>query len=128
MNTLAPEFSALMTILRSTGPGDLDAAILKDLRDRRDHPGALPEVVRLLEKIGFEGGIAVQAILHFLATREQLLTRRIEASMKIRHETNRFGVRISANSRVDLTEDLYHLIPLADFIGISILRLVSTQS
>ena len=38
MNTFAPELSALMTILRSDRPGDLDAAIAQVGRDRRDRP------------------------------------------------------------------------------------------
>jgi hypothetical protein len=40
MNTFAPEFSALMIILRVDRPGDLDPAVLQRRRDRCDAPVA----------------------------------------------------------------------------------------
>ena len=54
MNTFAPELSALMIILRSVGPGDLDAAVLQVGGDRRNMPLALADCARLRQEIGSE--------------------------------------------------------------------------
>ena len=46
MKTLAPEFSALMIILRSVGPGDLHAAVQQVGGNRRDLPVRPPDARR----------------------------------------------------------------------------------
>ena len=51
MKTLAPELSALMTILRSTGSGDLDLAIEEIAGRRSDLPVRVPDRARLGEKL-----------------------------------------------------------------------------
>ena len=52
MNIFAPELSALITIFRSTGPGDLDAAVLQLVRNGRDAPVSLAHLLRLREEVG----------------------------------------------------------------------------
>ena len=51
MKTFAPELSALIIILRSTGPGDLDAAVLQIRRRRTHAPVGFPHLFRLLEEV-----------------------------------------------------------------------------
>ena len=70
MNTLAPELSALTIILRSTGPGDLDAAVGDVGGIRRARPVRLADRARLGQEIGQLAGVELRLPLR--AAREQL--------------------------------------------------------
>ena len=88
MKQRAPEFSALMTILRSTGPVISTATVLQVGRDRRDLPVALASLPGLREEVGeLAGG---DSLLPLGARREEPLPLRVEAALKAGDELERF--------------------------------------
>ena len=89
MNTLAPELSALMTILRSTGPGDLDAAIDDVGGNRRAGPVAVADRARLGQEIGQLAGVELGLALR--AAREQLGAAAAERALQLGRERDRLG-------------------------------------
>ncbi len=60
MKTFAPQLSALMIILRSTGPGDFDAAILDVRGYRRARPVRVADRARFRQKIGQPAGVELR--------------------------------------------------------------------
>ncbi len=95
MNTLAPQFRALMIILRSTGAGDLDAAVQQVCGDRRDAPVGGADVRGLGQEVGQVAG--VEAGLTRLAGFQQLAATGVEAAMQVGHE----GQRVMAQDLVE---------------------------
>ena len=91
MNMRAPELSALITIFRSVGPGDLDPPVAQvGRRHGLDRPVALAELARL----GQEGRelARVEPLLPLGARVEQLAAARAEAPLQLVHEGDRlFG-------------------------------------
>ncbi len=76
MKTLAPEFSALMIILRSTGPVISDAAVEQVFRNRRDRPFSFADSGSLGQEIGQLAGI--DFLLANAAAGEQFLAALLE--------------------------------------------------
>ena len=87
MNTLAPEFSALMTILRSTGPVISTRRSWMSGRHRRHRPVAGAHLGGLGEEIGLLA--AVEARLDLLPLRQQLLDPRAELALQLDDEVER---------------------------------------
>ena len=81
MNTFAPEFSALMIILRSTGPVISTRRSCRSAGNRADLPVAAANGSGVGEKIGT--GAGVEARLHRAAALEQLVDARPEAPREI---------------------------------------------
>ena len=84
MNTRAPELSALITILRSTGPGDLDAPVGDLVRRRRDAPVAGADVRRLGQEVRQLAGM--EALEPLRPPREQLDPARAERALEVGEE------------------------------------------
>ena len=76
MKPRAPEFRALMTILRLVGTGDLHAPVLKRIRHRRDR-----EVLRRRHEL--EGAARVEPRLDLLAGIEQLAPPPVQRSCRV---------------------------------------------
>ena len=85
MKQRAPEFRALMTIFRSTGPVISTASVLQVVRDRRDPPVALANLAGLEEKVGELAGD--DSVLPFRARGEKALPVRVETPLKVRQRT-----------------------------------------
>ena len=75
-----------MIILRSTGPGDLDAAVEDVLRQRRHRPVAVADVGGLGQEIGHLA--RVEALLALVAGCQQFLAARIETALQVGDEGN----------------------------------------
>jgi hypothetical protein len=84
MNTLAPEFSALMIILRVDRSGDLDTTVPDRFRNLGDAPLAFADVPGLGQKVGQLAGI--EARLAFAAGREQAAAARFKTAMQFREQ------------------------------------------
>ena len=89
MKPRAPEFSALMTSLRSVGPGDLDAPVGVVGPRRRDPPVGLADVARLGQEV--ERPAAPQRVAALAAGGEQLAAPRAEAVVQLGDEGDRVG-------------------------------------
>ena len=89
MNTFAPEFSALMIILRSTGP------VISTRRSSRSagigatRPVAFADMPCISQEIGKLAG--VQALLALLAQLEQALARAVELALQVGQKGQRRG-------------------------------------
>ena len=89
MNTLAPELRALMTILRSDGPGDLHAAILK-VGGGGAHP-PVPGADRCGAGQEVKGLAGIQALLPGYPRGQEFPTARAEATFQVHHEFQSLG-------------------------------------
>ena len=87
MKQRAPELSALIIILRSTGPVISHAAVTGGRRDRRDLPVAVSDLPGLGEEVGQLA--RVDALLPLGARREKPLALRVEAPVQARDELER---------------------------------------
>jgi hypothetical protein len=83
MNTRAPELSALMIILRSTGPVISTRRVLQVVRRRRHRPVAVADSARLGEEVGAR---AAQRGPALPAARRTLAAARLEAPRQLRDE------------------------------------------
>ena len=99
MNTLAPELSALMTILRSTGPVISTRRSCDVGGHRRAGPVAFAHGPRLGQEVGQLAGVELR--LPRGAAREQLGAAAAECALQVARRTRRAsGVRICAYSGV----------------------------
>ena len=104
MKTFAPEFSALMIILRSTGP------VISTRRSSRSSGiGAtvqsdIANVLRLRQKVRQLAGVDAQLAL--LARRQQLLAPAVELPMQPRHERQRLVRKDVVPLRPPLCQEL----------------------
>ena len=89
MKTLAPELSALMTILRSVGPGDLDATVEQVLGRAATRPVAGPDVGRLGEEV--RRSPASSRACRVATAGEQLLDPRPERAGEVGDERQRLA-------------------------------------
>ncbi len=89
MKTRAPQLSALITMRRSVGPGDLDAAVLQVLGHRRDAPGVVvAHALRLGQEVRVLAGVEARLTLGALG--QQFFARRVEAKVQLGEEVERF--------------------------------------
>ena len=84
MKTLAPELRALIIILASAGPGDLDPPILEVVGRRGDRPLALADVPGPREEVERLAGI--ERRLALLASVEQVQADRPEPALQVGDE------------------------------------------
>ena len=87
MKTFAPELSALMIILRSTGTGDLDAPVLQRGRNRGDAPIGIADRCGLGCEIGQIAGVVSR--LPFVARAQQREATAVETMMQVGKELAR---------------------------------------
>ena len=93
MNTLAPELSALMTILRSTGPVISTRRSCRSAGNGRDLPFGLTNGLGLGKKVGQLAGVDVTLAD---AARQQFLAARLECRAQAHHKIERVLERMSA--------------------------------
>ena len=87
MKTLAPQFSALMIILRSTGPVISTRRSRMSMRQRRDRPVAVADRRGLGQEIGLLAGI--QPLLALDPGLQEFLPPAVEAALQAGHEGHR---------------------------------------
>ena len=90
MKTFAPELSALMIILRSTGPVISTRRSCDVGRDRRAGPVAFADRARLGQEVGQLAGVEL-APGALRALRQQLLAPAAERALQLGHERERLG-------------------------------------
>ena len=89
MKTVAPELSALMTILRSVGPVISTRRSRMSLGWSAHLPVGVADCWRLRQEVGQLAG--VELLLALRALREQLLAAGAERALELRHERERVG-------------------------------------
>ena len=104
MKTFAPELSALMIILRSTGPVISTRRSQQVARDRRDRPVALADLARLRQEVRQLAG--VEPRLARFPRRQQLLAPRIELLVQRATKPNASSDRISSHSGLNFGPDV----------------------
>ena len=104
MNTRAPLLSALMSILRSAGPVDLDPPIAQVDRGVGHAPVGGPHVLRIGQEL--ERAARHEPRPAISAPRQQLPPPRAELALQLRHERPRVRVQDMCRVRLDGRTDL----------------------